>query len=1005
MKSSEHQKFDSLWSHSGRVLLITMVLFCLVSRLAGQSREAGEIRGTVTDATGAVVPEAKVVVTNVLTGISHTFVTDEDGVYDDNFTPNGTYSVTVSKPGFKQFVKSNVTVTQDLIGVNAVLQPGSVKETIEVYAQKNEVETESTEIHTSFTGEDITSLPMGRDPRNLTALAPGNTGGGGELSQFNGAGFLQSNWQIDGGNAFFAPNQNTNGLYPPMDSVAEVKVATANFGAEYGNGTAVINEVTKSGTNQWHGTLSEWYQSNAFNAFNAFTRLNPNYVWNQFGGTLGGPIKRNKAFFFFTYQGTRIGGEYAAYETVPTQAMRNGDFSKLGIQLYDPSTYDPTTKSRQPLSYNGQNNVIDPARIDPVAKAIQSYFPLPNVPGLKDLPNIYNNFEYTASGASSNDYYSGKLDYDITSKNRLTFTLLDTPQHAPAITPPCPMNCETYSMPFQVSTQLTDSWTITPHLANQARFTMSVYSLGYKSDTAGKGYPQKIGLANPSGDVFPTMGMSGTWGWLGIGTTNLGSAENVFERELDIVPSDMATWVKGKHIIEFGVEFDKWYNGEQWPSLQDGNFSFGGIYTNDPNPNDQNPSPGDGYADFLLGLPQAWSVYAAPYTTGINTVFQSFVSDAYKITPSLTLTVGARYLHQTGWSEAHNEVYNFNPTLINPATNTPGAVMFAPNGFTHFTNPQNFLAPRLGFAWSPFKDTSIRGGYGLYNFMQGQYGYGGANYGSGYGLADSLASQDNITPIFSFSANPGLPAGTAVGPPPVTPLPASGRTPDALNNQNIIYYKSNLHIGYSEQFQLDIEHRFAGDILATVAYVGNQGHHLPFSTSGPRDMNQVPVAHLADAMNSGNIQAYRPYPQFQSIGVEEGSDWSNYNSLQMTVKKATSHGVSVGANYTFSKALDTGTPQGGGPGYASTWQNYYNMRADYGPSPTDIRQVFHGWVTYDLPVGKGKSFLNRPGLVNEIVGGWSATFVAYLQTGSPFTPVVGTANLTYAGSGTWRPNR
>jgi outer membrane receptor protein involved in Fe transport len=400
----------------------------------------------------------------------------------------------------------------------------------------------------------------------------------------------------------------------------------------------------------------------------------------------------------------------------------------------------------------------------------------------------------------------------------------------------------------------------------------------------------------------------------------------------------------------------------------------------------------------LLGLPDSWSNSYTPEYGARDWNFQAFAQDDFKITPKLTLNLGLRWEVQSGWTEVHNHLGSFDPTLTNPETNTPGAIWFAgQDGRTALqeTKPAVF-APRVGFAWSPKPNWSVRASYGIFDTL-----WGANNYTQGVGLgttvSGSLTATNFLTPIFQLKNGP--PATVA---PPFPPSAA------AYNGQGVSYFPYNTPVTYIQEWHFSVQHEFANRIVVNAAYVGNHGSNLQFQT----DLNQVTPANIAQYGAIGvDMQAYRPYPQFQGVSWRNFAGWSNYHSLQVSVNKALSHGLTVMGNYTYSKALDTGTMVGWGGGgidnglYGSGFQDSYNRGANYGPSATDIRNLFNGSMVYELPFGIGKPLLNRGGLVNALLGGWQLSSTWQLHSGMPFTPLWGGPNLDFSLAGDWRPNR
>jgi outer membrane receptor protein involved in Fe transport len=970
-----------------RLTLIPVLIVCWsFNRADAQSRQSGEIRGTVSDQSGAVIPGVTVTITNVLSGVSQVVTTDSTGVYDAPYVPVGEYSVTFSRDTFKSYVRTGITLHVETITLNAVLQLGSVSDSVTVTGEVSQVQTETAEKSTTLTQQTVIDTPnVGRQWYNLLGLLPGVNPGGGEQASgegigVNGQNSYNSNWQIDGGIAMLGQSQNPDILYPPMEAIEEINLNTANFGAEHGNGLSVFNVITKSGTNRFHGDLYEYVENDKLNALNYFASGTTPLRWNEFGGTLGGPIKRDKAFFFLSLQDNPTITYSPQILTYPTAAMRTGDFSDPALQtIYDPaSLYQDASGNWIRTPFPG--NKIPQSRFDPVASAIQQYFPAPNLGG------IYNNF-YTAGPAPLyTNWISGKIDYNFSPKNRLSGSFMIVRQNQTIYAPDCSIDCSAFHATETLG-QITDVYTLSPNLVSEFRFSYSREHGIATVSSEGEGYPAKLGLKNPAADLFPNISIEGTVS-TAIGNSGFPPA---VDAETTFVPSEVISWVKGKHIVKFGGEFDRWWVNVGWPNQNEGNFDFNGLFTR--NPNDPN-SAGEGYADFLFGLPDTWSVSIIPTDGGRMWSTQAFVQDEYKIKPNLTLTLGLRYVIQSGWSEVANRLSSFEPNVINPATNTPGGLWFAGQmGHRALTDTiYDFFAPRVGFAWSPKNNWSVRGGFGIYNVLAGQNSYGNLGWGQGWVVQGFEQTTDNIHPTFQLVQGP---------PEPLYPA-ARDRTPDLLNGQAVNYSLWHSPLGYSEEYQFDIQHQLASGVTLDVGYVGNRGIHMPFT----RDINQVP----AYLLGPGDAQLKRPYPNFAGISAAFFDGISLYNALQVVAKKQFANGLVFQASYSWSKSMDTLTGSGWGGSGASErvgqgWQDAYNWKLNYGPSASDVRQMLNGNFVYYFPVGQGKRFLNQGGVLNGILGGWELSSLFQVRSGLPFTPVMATANLSGSLAGDWRPNR
>jgi len=995
-----------------------LALFVLLPtyRATSQSKQAGEVRGTVTDASSAVVAGVQVAITNVQTGVSQQLTTDSTGVYEAPFVPPGQYSITFAKDGFKTYVRNGIVLHVETIKVDAVLQVGSVSENITVTALQPLVQTETAERGLTLTTQVVTDVPnVNRSWDELLGTLPGVNGGGGSDATGQGIGVngqtaYQSNWQIDGGIAMLGASQNPDILQPPLDTIQELDLSTANFGAERGSGLSVFNVTTKSGTNRFHGNAFEYVGNDKFDARNYFadpTQPKPALRWNEFGFTIGGPIKRNKAFFFGSFQDNPASTPSTAFYSYPSSKMRTGDFSELcqtgfdanglcipapqgstltAVQLYDPATYNPTTNTNQPFP----GNIIPLSRLDKVAGAIQQYFPLPQTDA------IVGNFNTSVSYPVDTKWFTGKVDYDILPANRLTGSFMVVHQTTTYSDPICSIDCLTTPQ-HDIQGQITDVWTMSSNKVNELRVALTrEHFIAYVA-SMGQGYPAKLGLNNPAGDLFPDTYIDGVFSTT-IGVDAAGFGGPAVDAETTVVPSDVFTWIRGKHIFKFGGEFERWLVNSGWPTANEGNFDFSGLFT--LNPADQVNPPaglieGTGYADFFLGLSDGWWIDPQPVVGARSWSAQSFAQDEYKITPNLTLTMGLRYIIQSGWSEVNNKISGFQPNIINPGTGTPGGLWFAGQlGHRAETDTiYDFFAPRLGFAWAPRSDTSIRGGFGIYNVIAGWNTYASGGFGQGWAPIGGLSTTDGLTPVFQLSQGP---------PPPIYPGPQL-RTPDILNGQNVNYPLFHSPLGYSEEYQLSIQHQFKGGIVLETAYVGNRGIHLAYT----RDIDQVPESELGP----GNAQLNQPYPQYLGVAASFFDGISNYNALQTSVKKQVSHGLLLTANYTWSKTMDEITNSGfvgGGNGHAEhggALQNQYDPRSNYGPSTTDFRHFFNGSLVYELPFGNGKRFQSENGLLNAALGGWEVSSLFQIHSGSPFTPYVGSPNETGSLAGAWRPNR
>jgi hypothetical protein len=415
---------------SAVVPAIFAVLLLAAPFCRGQNSNTGEIKGLITDATGSVVPGATVRISNVQTGLTTTTTTNQDGLYDAPSLELGEYSISFSLAGFRDYVRNGVVLQLTTIAINGVLEVGTATEKVIVTEAVPLLETEQSDQSLSIDAVAVQNAPIvGGDWRNeLTNVIPGVNGGGGQSASgqsfgVNGTQGYMGNWLLEGAIATDPRDNNSSNNFPPVDAIGQVKINSSNYGAQYGNGVNAVNVILKSGANRWHGSAFEFIQNNAFNAKNYFQRgASAPLRWNEFGGSVGGAIIRDKLFFYFTYQRNPSTTSVVSILTVPTQAIRNGDFSALPATIYNPNTTvcagpGNTNCSRTPFA----GNTIPNGQIDPVAAAIQGYLPLPNLPG-----NV-NNYSAVATTPGLNQWYVGKVDYNVSDANRISGSVLGFP--------------------------------------------------------------------------------------------------------------------------------------------------------------------------------------------------------------------------------------------------------------------------------------------------------------------------------------------------------------------------------------------------------------------------------------------------------------------------------------------------------------------------------------------------------------------------------------------------
>ena len=1019
--------------HRPLAVFFALASILIVPSVWAQNTNSGDINGTVTDLNGGVLPDATVLVLNMDTGVAKELKTNDSGVYDTSSIVAGHYKLTFSKDGFSQLVRSSVTIDVGTTTINAQMKVGAVTDSGVVTTDIPLLRTESGEQSTTLSAETLQELPqVGQDWSSFDILLPGSSGVPGGNQGVAGTGTSNGTQLSVNGNlpyssvlsdgALVTLPGSANADINIQETIQEVQVSTSAFSAEYGVGGVLYNQISKGGGDRFHGSAYEYFQNDALNADNyAFSGQMPTRSllrYHNFGGSISGPIIKRKLFFYFDYdQIIDKGGSSTTAYNVPTPAMMSGNFNGQPT-IYDPATtkvFQQTgtftfpgataattcpcfTRTSFAAEY-GNGNVIPASRLDPVAKALQGYFPASNAAGTTSNGSPLNNYTFTPPNSNPFKKYFGRLDYNINDKHRLTISQTegDNPgeSYGAGINP---INYQINDISRE-NAQVTEVWTVSPRISNEVRMGYTNQLNFFVPVSLNQGYPAKLGFQFAKVDNFPQITIAGfNNGANTNGATVLSSQINAVYKEHSFDPSDVVTFVAGKHILKFGGEFLIYENNStSWGNLSAADLGFTGTYTS---ANTGSSTTGTGYADFLLGQTQNWSAAETPEYGGREKLPQMFIQDDYKIKSNLTINLGLRYQIQTGWSEVKGNEASFDPTVMNPATGTLGAMWYGStqaNGRSRIQNSvyTTFL-PRVGFAYQLDNNTTLRGGFGLYAYNWSNDTYNGNVQGGAFGGQGSVTDTTNdITPVVILS-------GTGSN----LPYTAASTNPSAFNGQNVNYVNYNQPVGGSYQWNVQTQRQLNPNLVASIAYVASHGHNLPF----PVNINQIPIASVA----AGNL--VKPYPQFGGISVAgvplSENAISNYNSLQAVIEERTNHGLSFNFSYVWSHFLDDLDSAGWGSHSGDTkYQDAYNPAANYGNSNFDVRNAFKGNIIYQLPVGKGAMFFNSNRLLDEVIGGWKLSSTIILQSGQPFSAFLGgTDNSLTLGSAAsngnyaWRPN-
>ena len=974
------------------------------------------ISGVVSDPQGASISGAPVSVVDTATGVRTQAVSNAAGFYALQNLPIGTYRFTVEHPGFRNYVHEDIKLTTgEELGLNVHLELGASSQAITISGEPPLLETRTSDISQLVESKSIDALPLG-NRRTLNVLELGgatifvsyaNTPGSAipVFSLAGGRTEAQMAW-IDGGNGQNIRMGNLQiSLDPPIETIAEVRVLSNNYAAEYGGSSSgVVVETTKSGTNQFHGSAYEFLRNNDMDAPGFFApvvngaKQSPELRYNVFGGSVGGPVRKNRTFFFFNYEGQRLRNGTSTTLTVPTALQDAGNFSqtlsatgKL-VPIYDPNTTQLVNGAytRQPFA----NNVIPASELDPVGLNVTKYYPAPNRAPI----NLAGASNFSANGvtASPADYYMIKGDHSFSDRDKLSgYYMRDA--GVTSLTSFYPNNDAGDPTTHSASWIMYDyiAWThiVNPTQLNEMRFTFNDRTGHVESAGLGGNYPTKLGLQGVSNDAFPVFAAAG---FSTLGAANQERRQYPIQQEQF---SDTYSYIHGRHSLKFGFEVRRGFNQDVLLNTVSGSFSFAATPTGLPG----NTATGNGLASLLVGFPTAFSELQTEPLLRHSYYLGGFAQDAWTVTPNLTLNLGLRWETDTPLIDANNRMNGFDASQINPVSGTPGVVTFMGlNGVS--SSPYHYqgknFGPRFGFAWKPFSSDKIvvRGGFGI--FFGAAFDSGGVDDNDlGFSQSASLSTPNNgITAPFYLRQ--GVPVQATA---PALSSSFGAVPVGAATNTAVTFFDPNRGTGYAQQFNLGIQRQLSGGMLAEITVLGNLGRRLP---NGDLSENQILPQLLGPKCDT---QTCRPFPQFTNVSNATPTlGVSNYYAAVGRIEKRFAQGLSFGANYTWSKFLGNVDNLGGTAGNLGTgdggYSNYYNRGADYGPNSNDIehRAAFH-WI-YELPFGTGKRWLSK-NPVRYVVGGWSVSNVATLQQSEPPDSVATQTNSCNCFSaGSQRPN-
>ncbi len=1019
------------------LLLLLPVFTCL-----GQVGR-GTIAGTVTDPAGASVPDARVQVSNPETGFVQTTTSGSDGSYDFTSLPIGQYTVSVEKVGFKTEQRVGISVAiATTARIDVKLEVGQVQQKVEVTGQAPAVVTERSDLGTTLSTQQILDLPLSlsgglRDNLSFTILTPGTVFNNGNDNSLRIGGGLSAgqSMQLDGAEAQSERRNDASFQAVSTDAIAQFRVISNAFSAEYGRmANGVIDFVTKSGTNDFHGGLFEYFRNTDLNARQFFSSQRAVVQQNNFGGSAGGPVwipklynGRNKAFFFFTYEKALFKqGSPSGLSSVPSTAMRNGDFSNYTdasgklITIYDPNTTQVTANGLTRSPFPG--NIIPADRISPISQTVQKYIPEPTFSG-------NNNNISTIGNPGANQYvWSIKGDYNITPNSRLSGLFSKQFFGAPdQIGPvPGPLGNNFNSSGTNKFYRLSHDQVITPTVLNHLTFgwnnrdVIEYFSKRYDSiPTADRAIIQLKGAYNqsPTTNIVapPAYNIGDQYGEYGFWINTLSPSRTV-------EVSDQLSWSKNKHNLKFGFEFLRADYARIDCNTCTGEADFSDNTTGLPG---SSVTTGASYASFLLGLP-AGGNYNTPGNFSFGEPYYAwFVQDDWKVSQKLTINAGLRYELPFSKTESQSRVSNLCLTCPNPAAGgIPGALQFAGNGpgrlgiNTFLGTRHDAWGPRLGFAYQVTPNFVIRAGGGIFYVPERE----GGN-------ADNAVTGFKASVVSNSPNNGYSPGFTLAG-----GLPAAPTLPDLNPGQQLfgVVPFAAKYAGFAPtiyDWNYTMEKGIGQNTVVRASYTGTAGVALLANREILTQVNPVyaslgtllvapissPAAQAAGIQKPWSTfpdsqsvaQALRPLPQYTGLQHSVDADTtghSTYHAVSISAEHRYSNGLWFQVSYTFAKQI--ANVEGENPGLGGFvgsgdvgTQNAYDRKADKAISEEDVPQHVVLSYSYDLPVGKGRRFLSNANTATQtLLGSWRLSGIHNYQSGYPLTITSNTQTDLFSGT-------
>jgi hypothetical protein len=1011
--------FLSNRTHTQVALAMAPCLLILAMTSYGRAQATASLEGVVSDPTGALLARAEVTATSLSTGLGRKVTTGADGYYRIASLPVGGYDISVMQSGFKRTVLKAVTLTVGQVArVDITMQIGDVQQEVTVQGTVPLIDATTTGVGGVVENNQIMAMPLnGRHFLQLGLLIPG-------VSEPQ-AGSTQAQWGTAGGNIGFSvagqrdsyndftldgvnvmdTNYNTVTVSPSVDAVQEFRIIADGYSAKYGIVPgAQVDIVTRSGTNLFHGSAYEYLRNSALDAKNYFDDPNkpiPPYKQNQFGATVGGPIKKDRAFFFLSYEGLRIRQSLTQETTVPTAAMHNGDLSGI-----NPGTGQPFPQITDVHHVPYPGNQVPLTAFNSMAAGILELTPLPNIntasPG-------QSNYLAVASRYDNSNVYLGRIDYQLTPKNLAFIRYIQqqddssvpfVQRFSPVL--PGPNGFGDVSTSYGRNADIAVISSFTPALVNSFHLGWNELDALVESQNIDSNFIQNLGYFRYGATMnhgIPYISIPGMGG-----TGDNDTLQPNIRRNNGYEFRDDLSWTRGRFTHEFGGDDWLYFLAGVTDTFSNGEFEFGSDHGFGQN------VTGSGFSDFLLDRPRVSLIQlGVGYGHYRYNYLGMYYAGQYRATQRLTLNFGLRWEFSTSPTPVDGTVMSVldmkagaivlgSQSGTMPSLNDPLTQYFIRNfGTTFMTNRQlglpaavnptyyPNLAPRFGFAWDAFANgqTVVRGSVGLYNSFQ-ERGYSVESGSLGPPFAPTVATfQDSLY----FPTTPNTYETTFAFGGPID------RTSDN-GGPSTAGVPPGVRPGYVEEWTLGVQSMFGRSTVFELSYAGNHGVHL----NG---------FYLADQNYPNTAQApggYPPNTEFGESFQEHSQGMSWYNGLSARVQRRMTSGLTFTVGYTWARSEDTVSTFTGGPTDSPVPQNSYDISGNKGLSNFDRRNRFIVNYVWELPFGQGKRFLNRGGVANVVLGGWQWGGLATVESGTPFTVQL-TSNVSgIASSNADRPN-